>query len=190
MAKGARYVPKPPAKQQKARKSAGPIDEPDQAQTTQPTANADYARYARLLNAERDCRDDKFACYHCLTLKDPFEFEAIQAGKVQRMDQYGHPEDTLRRVCIDCGIEIRLYKPGDVIHRKQGAPCWVCRCRRANEKVDSLTANESLRCDGCGMTQSFSASTDSPEHRRPDLYYASTWQTVHNGYRSRCAQAR
>ncbi|KAK8075203.1 hypothetical protein PG997_009866 [Apiospora hydei] len=161
MAKGVTYVPKPPAKQQKARKSAGPIDEPDQAQTTQPTANTPYPDYVCLLNAERDCRDDKFACYNCMTLKDPFEFEVNQAGKVQRMDVVGHPEDTLRRVCIDCGIRIGLYQPGRVIHRKQGPCCWVCHCRRANEKVESLTANESLRCDGCGMTQSFSASTDS-----------------------------
>ncbi|KAK8043598.1 hypothetical protein PG993_006028 [Apiospora rasikravindrae] len=157
MAKGATYVSKPLAKQHEAHKSAEPIDQPEQPEQTQTTA-ATNTPFASLLTAERDCRDDRFACWSCLTLKPLFEFEAEQATVARWMDLPGHPEDTLRRVCIECGINsLGLYCSGQVINRKQGTTCWVCNCPRAHEGVDGRSGSESFdRCDDCGMVQPFS----------------------------------
>ncbi|KAK8061521.1 hypothetical protein PG994_007887 [Apiospora phragmitis] len=147
MARGATYVPKPPAKRPKARKSTGPADQPGQSQTQ--ATNISFTRIS-LMEAERVCQD-KFACWSCLTLKHFFEFEAEQATMIRRMDLPGCPRDTLRRVCIECGINIGLYRSGHVLNRNQGSACWVCDCPRAHQKNDNQAG-----CGSCGMAQPYS----------------------------------
>ncbi|KAK7985379.1 hypothetical protein PG988_003001 [Apiospora saccharicola] len=156
MAKGATpYVHKPPSKRQKTRKATGPTNPQGQSQTH----TIKQHPLGRLLDAERDCTDRKFMCFNCLDLKHFFEFESEQALMVRRMDLPEYPVEPLRRVCIDCGIDIGLYQAGNVLQRNEGADCWICDCPRAHKRDDcrlTAIASESYQCDGCGMTQSFS----------------------------------
>lgn len=152
MAIGAPYVPKPSSKRQRTRKITEPIDQPGQSQTHVTKQHP----FGRLLDTERNC-NDKFACYNCLTLKRFFEFESEQAIMVRRMDLPECPVESLRRVCIECGIDIGLYRPGHVLKRNEGADCWICDCPRAHKRDANLTITDSYQCDECGMTQSFSA---------------------------------
>lgn len=158
MAKGATCVPNPSGKRQKTRKSTGRIDQQGQSQT-HPTKQHPFGC---LLDAERDC-NDKFACYNCLTLKHQFEFEDGQAIMVRRMDLPEYPVELLRRVCIDCGIEIGLYRSGHVLKRGVGPDCWICDCPRAHKKDDELAG---IRCDDCGMTMCFSTPAATSQYRQ------------------------
>ncbi|KAK7914303.1 hypothetical protein PG985_012006 [Apiospora marii] len=151
MAKGATLVPNPSTKRQKPRKSTGPVDQQGQSQTQATKQHL----FGRLLEAERDC-NDKFACWNCLTLKRFYEFESEQAIKVRRMDLPECPVEQLRRVCIECGIDIGLYRAGHVLKRNEGADCWICDCPSAHKRDGSLAGTESYQCHDCGMTQCFS----------------------------------
>ncbi|KAK8000338.1 hypothetical protein PG990_012938 [Apiospora arundinis] len=165
MAKGAAYAPKPPAKGQKSLKSTEPVNRPGQSRS-QDTDESQHGRgdpYARLLNAERE-RRDKFGCYNCMTLKYMFEFEPDQTIQVRRMDMPWCPIESLRRVCVDCGISIGLYRPGHVVARTQSSSCWVCDCPRAHEKDEDPAGSEQPRCNDCGMTQPFSSPASAQNH--------------------------
>ncbi|KAL1837470.1 hypothetical protein VTJ49DRAFT_3750 [Mycothermus thermophilus] len=62
----------------------------------------------------------------------------------------------LRRFCIDCGLRLRIYEPGDLIevHRPpEGKPndaIWVCGCYELRHRADEA------QCGECGYNCPFS----------------------------------
>ncbi|KAL2165406.1 hypothetical protein VTH06DRAFT_704 [Thermothelomyces fergusii] len=46
-----------------------------------------------------------------------------------------------RRFCVNCGLNLSFYGPGDLIElqkpRKKGDAMWVCRCKKLHSRIDS-----------------------------------------------------
>jgi hypothetical protein len=53
------------------------------------------------------------------------------------------PEHELRRYCIECGIKLGYYKPGQYIQRRVGRKVWICSCL-------GIQQYGTLNCQTCG----------------------------------------
>ncbi|KAL2837203.1 hypothetical protein BJX68DRAFT_249967 [Aspergillus pseudodeflectus] len=105
-------------------------------------------RLAFLIVAETWSRyAKKFACSKCLKLRPAVAFADKQTKAKRRK---GGP-DSNRRFCVDCGVKLRLYQPGQTIEVRNYASyiCGLCWRRCDSGRYCVMCA----ACQGCMISR-------------------------------------